>query len=89
MASSRHCRGCGCRWPEGYAHCPACLRATAIVRREPNRSPYQAAEAEFNRLYQEREVRRITEGRIAPEGLGKREAREIIRLERCLGDEAA
>lgn len=88
MAASRHCPGCGVRWPEGWVRCPVCLRMTAIVQRDPNRSKWDACEADFERKYAERERRRIAEGHIAPEGLGKREAREIIELERSL-DEAA
>lgn len=89
MANSRKCPGCGWRWPEGWVKCPACLRMTAFVRREPDRSQYQAREADFERRYQERERKRIAEGHLAPEGIGKREAREIIELERSLRDEAA
>lgn len=64
------------------------MTATAFVRREPNRSKFQALEAAFERKYAEREEQRIAQGHIAPEALGKREAEEIIRLERSL-DEAA
>lgn len=86
MAASRHCPGCGVRWPEGWARCPACLRMTAFVRREPDRSKYQACEADFERRYAEREAKRVAQGYLAPEGIGKREAEEIIRLERSLGE---
>lgn len=84
MAGSRHCPGCGVRWPEGWTRCPACQQMTAFVRREPNRSKYQACEADFERRYAEREERRIGTGHIAPEAIGKREAREIIELEHDL-----
>lgn len=86
---SRKCSGCGWRWPEGWARCPACQRLTTFERREPDRSPYQAREADFERRYAEREEQRIAAGRLAPEGIGKREAQEIIQLERGLRDEAA
>lgn len=68
----------------GWAQCPACAGKTSLCRRAPNRSRYQAAEAEFERRYIERETKRIVEGRIAPEGLGRREARQIIEWERRL-----
>lgn len=61
---------------------------TAFVRRDPDRSKYQACEADFERRYAEREERRIGTGHIAPEAIGKREAREIIELERSLGEAA-
>jgi len=84
MACSRQCPSCEARWPEGWAHCPACRRATLIVHREPNRSRYQAAEADFERRYAEREERRIAEGIVAPEALGRRQARELLALERAI-----
>jgi len=86
---SRECANCEARWPQGYARCPACESMTTMVRQEPNRSQFQAREADFERRYVEREAKRIAQGHIAPEGLGRREAREIIRLERSLRDEAA
>lgn len=89
MVFSRECSNCQARWPQGWVRCPSCLSQTKIANRSPNRSKFQALEADFERRYQERERERIAEGHLAPEGLGKREAREIIELERSLDDEAA
>lgn len=85
MPSSRLCRVCSCRWPLGFARCPACDTTTEIlVNTGPNRSKFHAYECIFERHYSRREERRIADGHIAPEALGKREAQEIIRLERQL-----
>lgn len=67
------------RWPEGFAACPICERLTRIVvGLEPTRTRREALELQFRRYCEEREVRRIAEGEIAPEGLGRREARKLI-----------
>lgn len=82
---SRECGSCGARWPEGFTHCPACARPTRIVvGMRPTRTKRQALSAEFERRYAEREQQRIADGLVAPEGLGRREARELIELERRL-----
>ena len=88
MAYSRLCAQCDARWPQGWAHCPVCRAATKLVSRDANRSKFQALEADFERRYAERERQRIADGLLAPEGIGKREAEEIIRLERSLGEAA-
>ena len=83
MSSSRYCRTCDVRWPLGWADCPACdTKTELLVGQAPNRLKFHALEAQFERQYQRREERRIAEGHLAPEALGKREARQIIELER-------
>lgn len=76
---SRECETCRGRWPLGTTVCPVCERKTQISGLRPTRSPRQANEILFARYCEDREVKRIAEGRIAPEGLGRREARELIR----------
>lgn len=78
MAVSRLCPGCRDRWPEPFKRCPVCERTTMLVGQEPNRSTFDAREAEFERWYAEREQRRMAEGELAPEGLGRRQAQAMI-----------
>lgn len=75
---SRECEACRARWPTGFTACPVCERPTRTSGLTPNRSRRRANEILFSRYCEEREVKRIAEGRIAPEGLGRREARELI-----------
>lgn len=88
MGFSRECKTCHARWPQGWAHCPACHTPTGLVHRDPDRSKFQALEADFERKYARREEKRISDGHLAPEALGKREARQIIELERGLREAA-
>lgn len=82
---SRHCAKCNVRWPLGFARCPACEGPTSIsIGTEPTKTKFHAHEATFHRFYGRREERRIAEGHLAPEALGKREAQQIIALERLL-----
>lgn len=72
----------------GLVQCPVCLTPTTIsVGLSPTRTPFHVREAEFERAYQRREEQRISEGHLAPEALGKHEAKQIIDLERCLADD--
>ncbi len=77
------------KWPLGFAHCPTCGTATKVLigvkpDRTREQAVYAAKEREFDAHYADREQQRIAEGHIAPEALGKREARELIKLERQL-----
>jgi hypothetical protein len=51
---------------------------TICVGLAPTKTPFHAAEAAFEREYAIREERRIAEGHLAPEALGKREARALL-----------
>jgi hypothetical protein len=83
----------------GDVRCPACTALTRIAHAPPIHTAEEAKAAaerrryrahrketteEFERLYAEREERRVAEGHIAPEYLGKQEAREWIELTRRL-----
>lgn len=89
MPIARECKQCAVLWPEGWTRCPACKTMTQLTHRQPERTQSEAREADFERRYIEREERRISEGHLAPEGIGRREAQTIIELERRLTDEAA
>lgn len=85
--SSRLCKVCQCRWPLGFVRCPRCDATTEIVvNQAPTRTKFHAYECIFERKYQRREEQRIADGFVAPEALGKREARQIIELERHLDE---
>ncbi len=87
MAFSRECASCGIRWPTGWAACPACQRPTVVANRSPNRSQHEARLSEFERLYTEREAERIAAGDVAPETVGRREAKELLAIERQLRED--
>ncbi len=76
---SRECPACRARWPTGTGECPVCGRPTRLSGLEPTRDRRYANEIRFRRYCEERERRRIAEGQIAPEGLGRREAQALIR----------
>ena len=86
---SRLCASCEVRWPATVARCPLCDGETEISALRATRSERQALEIRFRRYYDEREMRRVAAGHIAPEGIGRREARKLIEevaeMERRLG----
>jgi hypothetical protein len=85
MSGARHCPSCDVYWPLGNVKCPACYVPTALTAtRQPNRTRYHAYEADFERRYALREEQRVAEGHLAPEAIGKREAKAIIELERSM-----
>lgn len=75
---SRLCECCEIRWPAAVARCPLCDGETEISALRATRSERQALEIRFRRYYDEREMKRVAAGHIAPEGIGRREARELI-----------
>jgi hypothetical protein len=93
---SRWCPECVTSWPVGDVRCPACTALTRIAHAPPIHTAEEAKAAaerrryrahrketteEFERLYAEREEQRIAAGYLAPEAIGKREARAILDLE--------
>lgn len=86
---SRICGKCGVKWPLGFAQCPTCLKPTKVlIGIKPDRTREEAVYAnksrDFAAFYAEHEQRRIAAGNLAPEELGKQEARRLIDLERQL-----
>lgn len=75
---SRLCEGCKIRWPAAVGRCPLCDGETQISGLRASCSERQALEVRFRRYYDEREMKRVAAGHIAPEGIGRREARKLI-----------
>ena len=96
--SARWCSACEESWPPGDALCPQCREPTALTRERPRRTKEEAADAlarwekrqaladarkRFESYYDDREQRRIAEGFVAPEHLGKLEARRTVEMVRA------
>jgi len=82
--NSRRCSPCRKRWPLGWSACPQCGKNTEAIHLNPTHTDEDARaaiEERFEEFLVAREERRIGEG---PEGIGIREARELIDLERRL-----
>lgn len=87
---ARICDKCGIKWPLGFARCPTCETPTKVlIGIKPDRTReqaiYAAKERQFKAHYAEHEQKRIAAGELAPEEVGRREAKEMIQLGRQLG----
>lgn len=85
------CGPCKVRWPLGFVDCPTCgAKTKVLIGMRPDKTEQEALAAnkqrEFDRIYADREQKRIARGELAPEELGKRQAQEVIQLERLLTD---
>ena len=81
---------CNVKWPLGFAHCPTCEKPTKVlIGIKPDRTReeavYASKEREFKAVYAEHERKRLARGELAPEAVGKAEARKMIDLDRSLG----
>ncbi len=97
--SSRWCPHCETSWPTGDVRCMQCRNLTRLSHDKPihTQEEGEAALARwqkrqvlaksrdyFEKYYAKREEKRIAAGFLAPEGIGRREARQIIELEKGL-----
>ena len=88
MALSNHCDACNSAWPQSasYSICPRCRTRTRTAVLSNVMTPAEAREhlrlLKWERFYSQHEEKRERLGRPSPEEIGRREAAEIIRLER-------
>ena len=80
--ASRQCLKCMVRWPSRWANCPACGQKTVHKPTlPPDRNDSEANHAAFEGFYKEHDRSRTGP---SPEEIGRREAQQVIELERNL-----